>query len=69
MDKIDPYNNVFYMIRPKDVILTKMMDAWETPGFQATFDPDEADRAGFFIENALNEEDAFNSIVDLAEAI
>ena len=46
------------------VIREKLMDAM-TPGFQAEFDPDEADQAGAFIEDALSEEDAMASDVDL----
>jgi hypothetical protein len=46
------------------VIREKLIDAM-TPGFQAEFDPDEADQAGAFIEDALSEEDAMESDVDL----
>jgi len=35
------------------------------PGFQAEFDPDEADQAGAFIEDALSEQDALESSIDL----
>ncbi|MFH0784662.1 MAG: conjugal transfer protein TraD [Pseudomonadota bacterium] len=48
------------------VIREKLIDAM-TPGFQAEFDPDEADQAGTFIEDALSEEDAMASDVDLLE--
>ena len=51
-------------ISPEAVIREKMIDAM-TPGFQAEFDPDEADQAGAFIEDALSEEDAMASDVDL----
>ena len=46
------------------VIREKLMDAM-TPGFQAEFDPEEAYQAGAFIEDALSEEDAMASDVDL----
>ncbi len=46
------------------VIREKLIDAM-TPGFQAEFDPDEAEQAGAFIEDALSEEDAMASDVDL----
>jgi hypothetical protein len=46
------------------VIKEKLIDAM-TPGFQAEFDPDEADQAGAFIEDALTEEDATESDIDL----
>ena len=46
------------------VIREKLNDAM-TPGFQAEFDPDEADQAGAFFEDALSEEDALASDVDL----
>ena len=42
----------------------KLTDAL-TPGFQAEFDPDEADMAGAFVEDALSEQDAFESSMDL----
>lgn len=49
---------------PVDVIKAKLLDAM-TPGFQAEFDPGEADQAGAFIEDALSEEDAMASDIDL----
>lgn len=39
-----------------------------TPGFQAEFDPDEAIRAGAFVEDALSEQDAAESDLDLDDA-
>ena len=53
---------------PADVIKAKLLDAM-TPGYQAEFDPDEADRAGAFIEDALSEEEALASGVDLLDLI
>ena len=53
---------------PADVIKAKLLDAM-TPGYQAEFDPDEADRVGAFIEDALSEEDALVSDVDLLDLI
>ncbi len=44
----------------------KLTDAL-TPGYQAEFDPDEAERAGAFVEDALDEQDAMESSVDLAQ--
>ena len=46
------------------VIREKLIDAM-TPVFQAEFDPDEAEQAGAFFEDALSEEDAMASDVDL----
>ena len=43
----------------------KLTDA-ATPGYQAEFDPDEAERAGAFVEDALSEQDAAESGDDLA---
>jgi hypothetical protein len=58
------------MIAPEelteDVIKAKLLDAM-TPGFQAEFDPEEADEVGAFIEDALSEEDAMASDIDLLE--
>ena len=50
-----------------DAIREKLIDAM-TPGYQAEFDPIEAERAGAFEEDALSEADALESRVDLAEA-
>ena len=38
------------------------------PGFAAEFDPDEAQRAGAFAEDALSEADAADSAIDLEGA-
>jgi hypothetical protein len=43
-----------------DVVAEKLADA-ETPGYQAEFDPLEADRAGAFAEDAISEADAIDS--------
>ena len=45
------------------VIKEKLLDA-ETPGFQAEFDPLEAERLGAFTEDALSEQDALDSTID-----
>lgn len=45
----------------------KLADAL-IPGFQAEFAPDEAEQAGAFAEDALSEQDAVDSDVDLADA-
>lgn len=50
-----------------DAIREKLIDAM-TPGYQAEFDPIEAERAGAFEEDALSEADALESQVDLADA-
>ena len=49
------------------VLNEKLRDAL-TPGFVAEFDPDEAQRAGAFVEDALSERDAADSAPDLEEA-
>lgn len=54
------------MANAADPIRDKLIDAM-TPGFQAEFDPDEAERAGAFVEDALSEADAAASVDDLAE--
>jgi hypothetical protein len=45
------------------VIQEKLLDA-EIPGFQAEFDPIEAERLGAFKEDALSERDALDSTID-----
>ena len=44
----------------------KLLDAM-TPGYQAEFDPDEAEQAGAFVEDALSEQDAAESDIDLVD--
>ena len=46
------------------VIRQKLLDS-QIPGFQAEFDPDEAERAGAFVEDALSVEDALESAIDI----
>lgn len=46
----------------------KLADAL-TPGYQAEFDPEEAEKAGAFHEDALSELDAAGSSDDLADAL
>jgi hypothetical protein len=48
-----------------DVLRGKLADAWEVPGFEAEFDPEEAELAGAFVEDALSYEDALESSADL----
>jgi len=47
-----------------DVLAEKLTDAM-VPGAIVEFDPEEAERAGAFIEDALSEGDALESDVDL----
>lgn len=51
-------------VRP--TVLEKLADAM-TPGYAAEFDPEEAELAGAFQEDALTEEDAIESAVDLTD--
>lgn len=46
----------------------KMSDAL-IPGYQAEFDPDEAEKAGAFVEDALVEQDAIESDIDLINVV
>ena len=46
-----------------EIIQEKLLDA-EIPGFQAEFDPLEAERLGAFMEDALSEQDALDSGID-----
>ncbi|HHS8316194.1 TPA: hypothetical protein ACTUNV_002647 [Legionella pneumophila] len=48
------------------VVFQKLVDLL-TPGVCVTFDPDEAAKAGAFIEDALDEQDAIESQFDLRE--
>jgi len=47
----------------QEVIREKLLDA-EISGFQAEFDPLEAERLGAFEEDALSEQDALDSTID-----
>jgi N-acetyl-beta-hexosaminidase len=47
-----------------DVLAEKLTDAM-VPGAMVEFDPEEAERAGAFIEDALTEADALESDIDL----
>ena len=49
------------------VLHEKLADAM-TPGYQAEFDPEEAEQAGAFVEDALSEQDAVESDIDLVDA-
>jgi hypothetical protein len=46
-----------------DVLAEKLTDAM-VPGAMVEFDPEEAERAGAFVEDALSESDALESSVD-----
>ena len=50
-------------LTPKEIIDRKLQDV-ETPGYEVAFDPDEAEKIAFH-EDALSDEDARESVVDL----
>jgi len=50
------------------VITQKLFDA-QTPGFQAEFDPDEAELLGAFKEDALSEVEALDSSIDQPDSV
>ena len=52
----------------EQVIQEKQLDA-EIQGFQAEFDPLEAERLGAFKEDALTEQDALDSTIDYVEEV
>jgi hypothetical protein len=49
------------------VLREKLTDAL-TPSYVVEFDPEEAERAGAFVEDALSEQDAAESAADLVNA-
>ncbi|MCW5608875.1 MAG: hypothetical protein KIT26_12625 [Nitrosomonas sp.] len=51
----------------RQVMAQKLFDA-QTPGFQAEFDPDEAELLGAFKEDALSEVEALDSSIDQPES-
>jgi|LakMenEpi03Aug12_release.lakeMendotaPanAssembly.Ray.scaffolds.fasta_scaffold4256759_1 hypothetical protein len=50
----------------RESVHQKMLDM-TIPGFVVEFDPDEAEFAGAFEEDALSEEDAYESAFDLPD--
>jgi hypothetical protein len=50
-------------LSPDEIIDQKLGDA-ETPGYEVSFDPDEAEKIAFH-EDALSDEDARESVEDL----
>lgn len=50
----------------KEAIKEKLTDL-NVPGYQAEFDPIEADLLGAFVEDAMSEDDALESSSDSAE--
>ncbi|MFT2112503.1 conjugal transfer protein TraD [Marinomonas sp. 2405UD68-3] len=48
--------------------LREKLDDAMTSGYQAEFDPEEAETVGAFVEDALSEEDAAESDADLVDA-
>jgi hypothetical protein len=60
--------NEIYKTDSSSIVDEKLKNAL-TPGYQVEFDPEEAEEAGAFTEDALNEKDAVESNVDLADAL
>ena len=50
-----------------EILQKKLLDA-QIPGFKAQFEPQEAEMLGAFIEDALNEKDALESVIDILGA-
>ena len=63
----DPANAADDQANAAGALREKLLDAM-TPGYQAEFDPDEAEQAGAFVEDALSEQDAAESDIDLVDA-
>jgi hypothetical protein len=60
--------DIFTNTTDADAALREKLADAEVPGYQAEFDPDEAERAGAFVEDALSEENARESAIDQREA-
>ena len=54
------------MDKPKELreIVNEKLDDAQTPGANVEFDPEEADLAGAFEEDSMNEQDALESNID-----
>ena len=61
---IDPKDKVSAQDGVDDEVLAGKLADVEVPGFEATFDPDEAEQLGIFEEDALSEDDAKESCID-----
>lgn len=48
----------------QEILHQKLLDA-QIPGFKAQFEPQEAEMLGAFAEDALNEKDALESVIDI----
>ena len=62
-----PQSRAEHEISALQALHEKLADAL-TPGYLAEFDPDEAERAGAFAEDALSEREALESALDLMNA-
>jgi len=51
----------------QEILNQKLLDA-QTPGFKAQFEPMEAEMLGAFTEDALNQKDALESVIDILGA-
>ncbi len=68
MDKVNELNKDVVLdaeASGADVVKEKLADAWAVPGYEAEFDPEEAELAGAFVEDAISEAEALNSSPDL----
>ena len=65
-NKRNPEETTFDDANAADALREKLNDAM-TPGYQVEFAPDEAERVGAFVEDALSESDAAESAADLAD--
>lgn len=61
------YTNLDDSAAQRQVLELKLSDA-QIPGFQAEFDPDEAELLGAFKEDALSEFEAMDSSIDQPES-
>jgi hypothetical protein len=60
-------NSINDDISVEDALIEKLSDAESTPGLEVEFDPDEAEKAGAFEEDAISEDDALDSSADLID--
>lgn len=60
-------NSINDDISAEDALIEKLNDAESILGFKVEFDPDEAEKAGAFEEDAISEDDALESSADLID--
>jgi hypothetical protein len=68
-DLMDPNDMLFCAAANAAAALRDKLTDLLIPGYSVEFDPDEAEQAGAFQEDALSEQDAADSCLDLVDGV